>query len=379
MLTELQDIITEFSRFHELFVISRNSSFAFKGRTIDITEVGRSLGVEYLVEGSTRKSGNRIRVTAQLVEIETGKHIWADRYDRDLEDIFEVQDEVVRIITSTLVGRVTNDYRDQMLRKPTSNLGAYDCFIQGRELFYNGNSEDNMKAIELFEKSISLDKHYAAAYALLAEAYIRDWVTFWDFPIKESHSKAWDYAGRGLALDDTDSKTQAALGIVNFFAGDINQASTYLDKALSLNPGDIHALVYRSRYEMMAGNPDRALTILNEAQVHNPYGKYGFSFAPAFYMAQRYTEAIDTIKTVQNPTPNMFVWMAASYSRAGDLENANKTISGFKNYVRAKAFSTGNSVPSNWLDFIDERNRFVKHSDREFFLESLAMTEIGTE
>lgn len=373
-----EDIITEFSRFHELFVISRNSSFAFKGKAIDSIEAGQNLGVEYLVEGSIRRSGNRIRVTAQLVDIKTGKHIWADRYDRDLEDIFQVQDEVVRIIASTLVGRVANDYREQTLRKPTSNLGAYDWFVQGRELFYNGNSEDNKKAVELFEKATLLDDEYAAAYALLAESYIRDWLTFWDFPVSESYSKAWENARRGLALDDTDSKTQAAFGIVNLFAGDTGQALTYLDKALSLNPGDIHALNYKSRYEVMAGNPNRALEIATEAQVHNPYGKYGFSFAPAFFMAQRFNDAIDTIKTIQNPAPHMRIWMAASYSRMGDLAEANKILSEYKDHFRTKAHSTGHSVPSNWLDFIDERTRFGKHSDREFFLDSLAMAEFDS-
>ncbi len=368
-----EDIITEFSRFHDLFVIARNSSFVFKNQSVDITEVGHKLGVQYVVEGSVRKSGNRVRITAQLINVATGNHIWADRYDRDLEDIFEVQDEVVRIITSTLVGRVAHAHRDLVIQKPTVNLDAYDWLVQGRELFYNGMADDNMKACEMFEKAIALDPDYAAAYALLAESYIRDWVTFWKIPLAVSHDKAWENAKKALKLDDTDSKTHTALGVVNLFAGDSDQAYLHLNKAISLNPGDTHAFIYMSRYETMAGNPEQAIKRVTEARSHNPFGKYDWSYVPAFFVAQRYSEAIEVMRGIQNPAPYMLCWMAALYAQAGETDRANAAITAFIETTSAQLLSVGTPLPASWLEFIAERWRFTQQKDMAHFLDGLRM------
>jgi adenylate cyclase len=362
-----EDIITEFARFNDLFVIARNSSFVFKNQSVDITEAGQKLGVEYVVEGSVRKSGNRARITAQLIDVSTGSHIWANRYDRELEDIFEVQDEVVKTITSTLVGRVTNAYRDRAQQKASVNMDAYDWLVQGRELFYNGVSGDNFRAIEMFEKAISLDPDYAAAYALLAEAYIRDWATFWKFPPSTSHDMAWENAKKALTLDDTDSKTHSALGVVNLFAGEINQAFFHLDRALSLNPSDTHALIYMSRCESMSGNTDSGIQRVTEARNHNPFGKYDWHYAPAFYVAHRYSEAIEVMRSIQNPAPYMLCWKAAAHAQIGDNEVASHAISTFIESASENLLATGTPLPENWVDFISERWRFAHATDRDHF------------
>ena len=366
-----EDIITEFARFNDLFVIARNSAFVFKNQSVDITDAGQKLGVEYVVEGSVRKSGNRARITAQLIDVSTGNHIWADRYDRELEDIFEVQDEVVKTITSTLVGRVANAYRDRAQQKASVNMDAYDWLVQGRELFYNGISDDNFRAIEMFEKAISLDSGYAAAYALLAEAYIRDWATFWKFPPSTSHDMAWEYAKKALTLDDTDSKTHSALGVVNLFAGDINQASFHLGRALSLNPSDTHALIYMSRCESMSGNTDTGIQRVTEARHHNPFGKYDWHYAPAFYVAHRYSEAIEVMRSIQNPAPYMLCWKAAAHGQIGDNEVASQAISKFIESASENLLATGTPLPENWVEFISERWRFAHATDRDHFHDGL--------
>ncbi|GAG94177.1 unnamed protein product, partial [marine sediment metagenome] len=286
-----EDIITELSRFRDLFVIARNSSFVFKNQSVDIADIGQKLGVRYVVEGSVRKSGKRARITAQLIDATTGSHVWGDRYDRELEDIFAVQDEVVRIIASTLVGRVAHAHRDHTQRKPTINLDAYDWFVQGREHFYNGTPEDNKKACVMFEKAISLDPGYAGAHALLAETYARDWLTFWNEPLETSFDLAWENAKKSLTLDDTDSQAHTALGVICQYRGDHDQAYFHLDKALSLNPNDTHALFYMARLDMVSGNPEQALERVIQARRNNPFGKYDLMLVPVYYMSHNYVEA----------------------------------------------------------------------------------------
>ena len=366
-----EDIITELSRFRDLFVIARNSSFVFKNQPVDIADIGQKLGVRYVVEGSVRKSGKRVRVTAQLIDAETGSHIWGDRYDRELEDIFAVQDEVVRIIASTLVGRVAHAHRDHAQRKPTVNLDAYDWFVQGRELFYNGTPDDNKKACGMFEKAISLDPDYAGAHALLAETYIRDWLSFWNEPLETSHDRAWTNAKKSISLDDTDSQTHTALGVVCLYNGHFNQAHFHLDKALALNPNDMHALIYMARYDYRTGNSKRALERVAQARRNNPFGKYDLTLIPPYYMTHRYDEAIDIMRGVLNPAPIMLCWMAASYAQAGDIENAHDMAAKFITTAKEKLTSVGTPIPRSWLDFTTQRWPFKQREDRDHFLDGL--------
>ncbi|MEE9479700.1 MAG: adenylate/guanylate cyclase domain-containing protein, partial [Kiloniellales bacterium] len=201
-----EDIITELARFRSLFVIARNSSFAFRDRTTDVAEIGRQLGVQYVVEGSVRKAGNRVRVTAQLIDAATANHIWAERYDRDLDDIFAVQDEVVRTVVATLAGRLEQAGRESAKQKPPSNLGAYDFFLRGRNHFYHMTCSDNRTAQEMFAKAIELDPGYAPAHAGLAKSNFLDWFGGWSADLQASRQRGVALAEKAVALDDTDSR-----------------------------------------------------------------------------------------------------------------------------------------------------------------------------
>jgi adenylate cyclase len=160
-----EDIITELSRFRELFVISRNSSFKFKGKPVEVQKFAHELGVQYVVEGSVRKAGRRVRITVQLIDAETDRHLWAERYDRDLEDIFAIQDEVTTSIVATLPGRVEAAARDRAARLTTDNMAAYECVLTGKVLHHRSNRDDNAKAQRLLERAIELDPSYAHAHA----------------------------------------------------------------------------------------------------------------------------------------------------------------------------------------------------------------------
>ncbi len=164
-----EDIITELSRFRSLFVIARTSSFAFKGQSVNVGEIGRKLGVQYVVEGSIRKAGDQVRITAQLVEAETGNHIWAERYDRELADIFAVQDEVVQAIVGTLVGRLAKAGAERALRKSGENLTAYDLVLRGKHYLERGSKDDVLEARAIFEQALELDPNHARAYIGLAD------------------------------------------------------------------------------------------------------------------------------------------------------------------------------------------------------------------
>ncbi len=160
-----EDIITELSRNHDLFVIARNSTFTYKGKAVDVTEVGRKLGVRYIVEGSVRKAGNRLRITGQLIDAADGHHLWAERYDRELEDVFEVQDEITQVIVANLPRRVEAAHFEQSKHKPTENMAAYDYILRAKDHHHKKTPEDNAKAIEISQKAIELDPEYSVTHA----------------------------------------------------------------------------------------------------------------------------------------------------------------------------------------------------------------------
>ena len=201
-----EDMITELSRFRDLLVIARNSSFAFRGKPVGAVEVGRRLGVRFLLEGSVRKAGERVRITAQLIDAVTGAHLWAERYDRTLEDIFAVQDEVVATIAATLAGRIELAGTERAKRKPTQDLLAYDCLLRGMEHLAGHEEDANAKARAMFERAAGLDPGYALARAYLALtiyveeewfARARAWNGRWPSPARRWRSTARTVAASG--------------------------------------------------------------------------------------------------------------------------------------------------------------------------------------
>ena len=251
-----EDIITELSRFRELMVVSRTSSFAFRGKAASIAEVARKLGVQYIVEGSIRKSGNRLRITAQLIDAKGDEHIWAERYDRELEDIFALQDDVVHRVTSTLVGRLEHQRQERTKRQSRSELRAYDIYLRAREYFFQWSADDNRKAAELLETAIEIEPNYAAALALLSEVYLRDWLNGWSTDPQKDLLNSYRMAATAVELDDADSRTHTSMGMVYLFGHEPDRAKYHLETALRLNPNDARVLVYHSRHAVFDGKPE---------------------------------------------------------------------------------------------------------------------------
>lgn len=357
-----EDIITELSRFRDISVIARNSSFAFRDQSIDIVEIGKKLNVKYVLEGSIRKSGQRVRVTAQLIDATSGAHVWADRYDRDLEDVFAVQDEVVRVIATTLIGKLRHADHEHAKRKIPSSLAAYDCVVLGLDHFYKWTPHDNKKALELFKQAISIDPEYACAHAWLAQAYFREGLNMWSDSHEESFSLLYEQADKAVALDENDSLAHTALGIANLFRSEHDLARSNFERALSLNPSNTDAMVHYARWEALTGNPDKGLERLKEALEYNPLANYQWFVGQIEYIAERYDEAIQALKSLSSPNALVHAFLAASFGQLENVPEAKKEVESFLGKAKALLNDLGAKEPKSWAEFVIARYPF-KHED----------------
>jgi TolB-like protein len=246
-----EDIITELSRYRSLLVIARNSSFQFCGPSVDLAAVRRKLGVQFVVEGSIRKIGSRLRLAVQLVDAVTESHVWAERYDRELEDIFDVQDDMTRAIAATLEGRVAASGAERAKRKLTQEWAVYDYFLQGREQFHRFKFAE---AEPFFARAVELDPSYAQAYAYRALALIGK---YWNDLKAETKQEALDCATKALSLDDTDAWCQSTMGFVLTHREQRDLAGPYFDRAIALNPSDVQIAYMRAWWLARVGAPMR--------------------------------------------------------------------------------------------------------------------------
>ena len=372
-----EDIITELSHFKDISVTARNSSFAFRGQSVDIVEIGKKLHVHYVLEGSIRKSGQRIRVTAQLIDATTGTHVWADRYDRDLEDVFEVQDEVVKVIASTLIGKLRHADHELAKRKMPSSLAAYDCVVLGLNHFYKWTPDNNKKALELFKQAISIDPEYACAYAWLAQAYFRDGLNMWSASYEHSFSLLYDYAVKAVTLDDNDSLTHTALGIAHLFRREHDLARSHFERALTLNPSNTDAMVHFARWEALTGNPDKGIERLTEALQYNPLANYQWFVGQIEFIAERYDDAVDALNSLSSPNVLVHVFLAASYGQIGNIPEAEKAASLFITKATELLHASGTTEPDSWIDFIIARYPFQHEDDAKRLKVGLANAGIS--
>jgi adenylate cyclase len=314
-----EDIITELSRFRELFVISRNSSFKYKGRPVEVQKFARELGVHYVVEGSVRKAGSRVRITVQLIDAETDRHVWAERYDRELQDIFAIQDEVTSAIVSTLPGRVAAASRDRAARKTTDNMAAYECVLTGKVLHHRSNREDNTRALQWLERAIALDPNFAHAHSWKACVLGQRWTYNWE-ERKSLEPIIVAELETALALDDNDSDVHRVLAAVNLVQDRHEQSVYHQQRALSLNPNDDLVVVQQGEILTWHGQAEEGVPWIRKAMRLNPYHPERFwsHLGRAYFVARRYAEALDAVKHVGKPDASQLVFAAACLARLGD-------------------------------------------------------------
>ncbi|HZT18042.1 MAG TPA: adenylate/guanylate cyclase domain-containing protein [Dongiaceae bacterium] len=319
-----EDIITELSRFKHLFIISRNSAFKYKGRSVDVRDVAHELRVQYVIEGSVRKAGSRVRITVQLIDAEHDRHIWAERYDRELKDIFVIQDEVTSAVVATLPGRVEAASSERAARKLPESLAAYECVLAGKTLHHRSTAADNAAALRLLDRAIALDPNYAHAHAwkacTLGQAYVygycQDKQATFDQAVAEINA--------ALALDPNDSDVHRILAAVNLVGGDHEKASYHQERALALNPNDDLIVVQQGELLTWLGEPEQGIPWIEKAMRLNPYHPERFwnHLGRAFFVARRYAEAVQAFARISAPDHLHHAFMAACHAELGDGEAA---------------------------------------------------------
>ncbi len=370
-----EDIITELSRFRNLFVIARHSSFSYRDQSPNIKQIGRELGVRYLLEGSVRKAGNRIRITGQLVDAETGHHIWADRYDRELDDIFAVQDELTRSIVGAMAVRIEDTSLELAERKPPDNMAAYDFWLRGKRAFERHTDEGTDEALVWFEKAIEADPYYARGYAGLAFTHnMRTSYCDLGAPHDEAYERAVKLAEKAVQLDATDHFNQYVLGWCYLCWRRYGEAERHYGEAFALNPHEADALPYRAAYFMYVGKRQEAIETIKMALRLNPHH-------PTWYLgwctlvcvgARWYEEAIRIGQQFPlDYIPEKPGWLAVAYAHTGQLEEARRLAERFVD--NACAIWTGDTKPThaeivNWF-FRD--NPFRYEEDIQHFKEGL--------
>jgi TolB-like protein/cytochrome c-type biogenesis protein CcmH/NrfG len=322
------DIITELSRFHDLFVIARNSSFSYRGKAENVQKIAAELGVRYVLEGGVRTAGKRIRINAQLIEAESGYHLWAERYDRDLDDVFALQDEISQKVASTVVGKLRVTAQERARRKPAESLQAYDYLLQGRSIM-GDTEENNLRAKRAYEKAIELDPACARAYTGLSQHHMIDEFSNWGESPERSRELALECAVKAAALDRFDSEVQWRVGFVYTHRGDFEEAKLYLDRALELNPNDADALTVMGVYLTGVGEADEAVDFCERAMRLNPFcpGYYLWNLATACYCARRYEDVLVSMKEYLSRYPKFIRprrVLAAAYAQLGRIDEAQK-------------------------------------------------------
>ena len=315
-----EDIITELSRFRDLFVISRNSTFVHKGKAVKVQEVAREFGVDFVLEGSVRKAGDRIRVNVQLIDAETDRHIWAERYDRKLEDIFALQDEMTGAIVATLPGRVEAVTHERAKRKPADNLVAYECVLAAKVLHHRSVQADNAEAQRLLDRALTLDPSYAHAHAwkacVLGQTYANGWSTDREATLRHLGEEL----EIALGLDDNDSDVHRILAALNMIRDDLDKATYHQERALALNPNYDLIVVQQGELLTCLGRPEEGIDWIKKAMRLNPYHPERFwsHLGRACYCAEKYAEAADAFSRINRPDYMHHAFLAATFARMGN-------------------------------------------------------------
>jgi adenylate cyclase len=328
-----EDIITELSRFRELFVIARNSSFYYKGQSPKVQEISRELGVQYVVEGSVRKAGNRVRITAQLVEAESGNHVWAERYDRDLEDVFAVQDEIARTISASVMPEISHVEQESASRKPPQSLSAWEWYQRGLWHMHQFTLEEIVKAQHLFQRAIELDPNFAVAHSGIAYALLQEWMYDDSGGRRDILDQALDAAQTSAAIDDHDALAHYVLGRVQIRRGEFDIALAEAQKAVELNPSFAHAYLGLGDALMHLYRFEEALANFETAARLSPHDPHYWTFihhqAWPLLALKRYEEAIKVERrALLNPNAGFYPYLPliSALGHLGREQEARKAI-----------------------------------------------------
>jgi adenylate cyclase len=321
-----EDITSALGRFGSLFVISPLTSYPLRGPDVDPRRVAADLGVQYVVHGNIRREGKRLRLAVNLVDASTAAHVWGRQFDRELSDVFAVQDDVVGMVVATLVSRVEAAAAARMRRAPTESLAAYDCFLRGREYHHRWTPEDNARAIEMLERAIALDPAFALAHAWLACAFFSR--TFFESD-PTLVTRCWDAIQRAYALDDGQSEVHRILFAFHLQWKEFDKADFHAERALALNPSDDRIVCQVGELATYSGRPAEGERWLGRALRLNPHHqspRYWLRLARALYHQGRFDEALAAVRRETMPVPHRLTYLAAILARLGRRDEAAAVV-----------------------------------------------------
>jgi TolB-like protein len=356
----VEDITTALSRVRALFVIARNSSFTYKGRAVDVIRVGRELGVRYVLEGSVRKSGTRVRVSGQLIDASTGAHLWADRLDSALDDIFTLQDRVTTNVVGAILTKLEQAEIKRAQRKPTESLDAYDYYLRGMANVHQWTREGISEALRLFYQAIKLDPEYGSAYGMAAWCYLRRKSDGWMTDRAQEIAEAARLARRAAQIGNDDAVALSRAGFaLAFVVGDVDTGADLVDRAVSLNPNLAEAWYFSSRVRVLLDEPEVAIEHAARATRLSPLDPLMFlvqySIALAHFHAGRYNEAGSWAEKAKRANASFLPAIriaAASHALAGRLTKARELMAQLRE-----------ADPSLCVSGLNELNPFRRSKD----------------
>jgi adenylate cyclase len=355
----VEEIITALSRIRWLFVLARNSSFTYKGQTVDVKQVGRELGVRYVLEGSVRKGGGRVRITAQLIEAETGGHLWADRFDGSPEDVFELQDKVASSVAGVIEPALQAAEAARSANRPTTDLTTYDLYLRAYAMFLS-SARQIPEALRLVEQAIARDPRYAPALACAAICCFRLLIDDRSEDREADHLKGADFARRALAVAGEDPGILANVAVaLAYFGEDIGAMVALVDRALALNPNYARGWQISGLLRLWAGQPDMAIEHVNAALRLSPRARVGTSFTTlgaAHFFSRRFDEAVPKLLLAiqDDPSfPQLHRYLASCYAHMGRLDEARGVV------VRLQAITPDATADASALRNPEHRELFL--------------------
>ena len=377
-----EDIITELARFRELLVIARNSSFAFRDKDVDVREVGRALNADYVVEGSVRRIGDRVRITAQLINAATGAHLWAERYDRSFDDVFAIQDEIARGVVATVARRIEEETEAVARRRPPQDMRAYDLFLQGHRLSDVFTDDGQARARAFFERARDLDPTFARAYTGLAFNYLnRAADEGVGLPREQDPDRieARRLAEQALTVDPTEPRVQSTAGYVFLTWREFDRAERHLDLAKAMNPNDATIQIFWAWAQACLGNPAKGLAAAELAQRLNPRYPHWYSYYQArmLFFLRRYEDVVAQLQYRMTGESNLhrrdMLLLSAAFGLLGRVEPAQRCATWFVEGVRQVWRGDPNAGPSEYVDWFVDTSYLRRLEDEALLREGLRL------